>query len=98
MKYPYRWSFVRNVLNKRVHNHMDRALDFDNKKHSELREKSSKTMSQVVKERYNNNDKINDDQLPIIEAKYSQYKIIGVLMVITQCLILWRVTPISALI
>ncbi|KAK0183118.1 hypothetical protein PV327_001188 [Microctonus hyperodae] len=97
LKYPYKLPIIRKLLNKKVHNHMDRALDFDNKKHSELREKSSKTMSQVVKNKYNNNDKIDDDKLPIIEAKYSQYKIIGVLMVITQCLILWRVTPISAL-
>ncbi|CAD6208767.1 GSCOCG00003575001-RA-CDS [Cotesia congregata] len=98
MYYATRSPRVKEFLNSRLNKSIDRALKFTEEKHSELRKKSSKTLSVIQKNNNNNNiNNINNkkDEKYLDVSIFSQYKIIGLVMLCVQCLIMWKVKFLS---
>ncbi|XP_057340987.1 uncharacterized protein LOC130678027 [Microplitis mediator] len=93
MEYACRSPQLKTFFNSRLNKSMDRALKFTDEKHAELREKSSKTLSVVLKKNNNNTNKNHEKYLHV--SIFSQYKVIGFLMLCAQCLIMWRTKFIS---
>ncbi|KAG8038464.1 hypothetical protein G9C98_006160 [Cotesia typhae] len=97
MYYATRSPRVKEFLNSRLNKSIDRALKFTEEKHSELRKKSSKTLSVIQKNNNNNFNNINNkkDEKYLDVSVFSQYKIIGLVMLCVQCLIMWKVKFLS---